>query len=69
MNRPFSSTSRLGGNPPLRREKSSIACAYCSPRKISSASRSRLTAVRQTGSAMLMRIAITLMPTSSAAIA
>jgi hypothetical protein len=46
-----------------------MAFAYCSPRNTSSASRSRCTAVRQTGIATLSMIAITLMPTSNAAIA
>jgi hypothetical protein len=57
------------GNPPVRREKSSIAWAYCSPRKISSASRSRCTHVRHAGSAIPSMIAMTLSATSSAAIA
>jgi hypothetical protein len=58
-----------GGNPPVRRENNSIACTYCSPLNTSSASLSRCTIVRQTGSAVASMMLITLSATSSAAIA
>ena len=59
----------LGGNAPRLRWYIATARAYCCPRKISSASRSRVSIVCQAGSSMVSAIAITFNMMSSAAMA
>ena len=68
--RPSKSTSMVGGKVPAYvRWNRAMALAYCSPRKMRSASRSRRTMVCQAGIATLSIRLTMLSPTSSAAIA